>query len=54
MDRLRDHAQVKNLLNGDTCRIDEGVPTAHRLHEFLLHPTVSELWDMFNRGRPRL
>lgn len=52
---LQDIAQVKNLLNGDTCVMrGDGTPVAERLHEFFLDPVVSEAWETFNRGRPRL
>ena len=53
-DHLRDHVQVKNLINGDSCILGTECPTAQRLFEFLSIPAVSEAWERFNRGRPRL
>jgi hypothetical protein len=51
---LGDHRQVKNLLNGDACRIGEDTPIAKRLLAFLQEPGVSEAWQRFNQGRSRL
>ena len=53
LERLQDLAQVKNVLNGDTCILTDRSP-ASRLVEFFSDPTVSEAWQKFNEGRPRL
>lgn len=54
LESLRDLAQIKNYLNGDTVAANETTPVTNRLHEFFLDPAVSEAWETFNRGRPRL
>ena len=54
MESLRDYAQTKNYLNGDTVAATEDTPVTNRLHEFFLVPGISEAWETFNRGRPRL
>lgn len=51
---LRDHQQVKNLLNGDGCRIGEDTPVAMRLLEFLEAPDVRVAWQRFCLNRSRL
>lgn len=53
LQRLQEYAQVKNVLNGDTCVLTDGSP-ATRLVEFFADPAVSEAWQKFNTGRPRL
>ena len=50
---MQEYAQVKNVLNGDTCVLTDGSP-ASRLVEFFADPAVSEAWQKFNTGRPRL
>lgn len=52
--KLRDLAQVKNLLNGDTVTESDDTPVAKRLREFLANPFVSQHWADFSRRRPRL
>lgn len=56
LERLRDYAQVRNLLNGDTVLLvnDPTLPVAERLYAFFSDPFVSEAWEKFNQGRPRL
>lgn len=55
LESLRDLAQVKNYLNGDSVVSGSDTPVCTRLHEFFLaEPGVSEAWERFNRGRPRL
>lgn len=54
LERLRDLVMVKNLLNGDSVAEGPDTPVAHRLREFLDDPVVSEAWQKFNQGRPRL
>ena len=52
--RIRDLAQVKNVLNGDTVVGSPEMPTAARLLDFFRQPGVLEAWLRFNDGRPRL
>lgn len=51
--RLQELAYVRNLLNGDTTVLTDG-SIASRLSEFLSDPLVSDAWQKFNAGRPRL
>lgn len=51
---LRDIAQVRNLLNGDSIAVGYDTPVAKRLFEFFSDPLVSEAWEKFNKGRSRL
>lgn len=52
--KVRDLAQVKNLLNGDSVTESDDTPVTRRLREFLANPFVSQHWADFSRGRPRL
>lgn len=54
IERLQDLAAINNILNGNSGHIDESVPTAYRLQEFFADPIVSELWQQFNVGKPKL
>jgi hypothetical protein len=54
MNRLRDYEQVKNLVNGDSCHINNDTPVAKLLHQFLLDPHVAVLWNKLSRSRHRL
>ena len=53
LERLQELVCVRNLLNGDTTVLMEG-SIASRLAGFLADPSVSEAWQKYNAGRPRL
>ena len=52
-DALRDYQQVKNVLNGDPCKLNEATPVARRIHDLLsaCDPATSR---QFSTHAPRL
>lgn len=54
-DRLRDHAQTRNLINGDSIGLGVGLPVATRLYEFFEeNPDIAERLRAFTQRKGRV